>query len=768
MRPAAALALALTLSLTLAGAWPAAAQSGAAEEVWSTFIDGTVHHLSIGLGESPERLKHDPLASDGNGMLWAASSGGLTGFDSVDSTETRLFRNDGLPAQDVSCVEIDAAGNLWVGTRADGLTARDPAGRWLRRPLDRFDLGSDSLRVIIEAGDALWAGTASSAVKLRYPDDPDVPGEGSILELVNLASFLGTSPLVNAIVAIGDTTWVGTEHGVVRLEPGLRRLENEGLSGAELEVRALAMHDAHLWAATEGGVFRREDGRWVARGNGVDPTRPPRELAHFDGDLVLGVRSGDSVYRLDDASLTWTALGAGFGAGRPIAGLREVRGRLWAATDRGLWVLGTDMTWRALPSPDPPSSTFIGTDFDYVDVVAMNGGAWAVTRSLVTRFDGDAWSGLRRGAGGIENTAIRRLAIDGDGNLFVGHCCCGTGTTCRVDQLDAALGGGAIALPAYDAFAAVTAPDGRIWFGSVETDQSNGEGLYRYDPGTGELVQYTRSGGGGAVPLDLSSTSITALAIDTRGRLWIGHQSEGVQVWSDPGNPASSLRSLDQFSDGLPSNRTTGLAAAPDGVWVATSSGLGKVNEDLLVVRTVLGDVLPSAAVNAVAVDGCGRVWVATGAGVARLTGTGEIEALYDDSTTPGPADERVSAIAVDAAAAEVWLATRLGLSRVAYDASCRGGSGIESVRCTTLCPYPNPLRLDRGQRQVALTGAAAGLGVTVLDARGSEVWSGIAAADGTVWDGRDAAGERVPSGVYLMSIETGDGRETRPLAVIR
>jgi hypothetical protein len=201
---------------------------------------------------------------------------------------------------------------------------------------------------------------------------------------------------------------------------------------------------------------------------------------------------------------------------------------------------------------------------------------------------------------------------------------------------------------------------------------------------------------------------------------------------------------------------------------VATSSGLGKVNEDLLVVRTVLGDVLPSAAVADVAVDGCGRVWVATGEGVARLDASGNLEALYDDTTTPGPADERVGAIAVDAGAAEIWFATRLGLSRLAYDASCRGGSGMESARCSTLCPFPNPLRLDRGQRQVALTGQASGLAVTVLDARGREVWSGRAAADGTVWDGRDADGETVPSGIYLMSIETGGGRETRPLAVIR
>ena len=45
-------------------------------------------------------------------------------------------------------------------------------------------------------------------------------------------------------------------------------------------------------------------------------------------------------------------------------------GRLWAATDRGLWVMGTDMSWRQLPSADPPSPGFIGTDFDYIDVLA--------------------------------------------------------------------------------------------------------------------------------------------------------------------------------------------------------------------------------------------------------------------------------------------------------------------------------------------------------------------------------------------------------------
>jgi hypothetical protein len=257
------------------------------------------------------------------------------------------------------------------------------------------------------------------------------------------------------------------------------------------------------------------------------------------------------------------------------------------------------------------------------------------------------------------------------------------------------------------------------------------------------------------------------LAFDGRGRLWIGHQSRGVDIWEVPGDTASRLDNV-AAAQGLPSSQITAIGAGGDGAWVGTTAGLGQVSPDLLVLRTLDGDVLPEAQVSDVAVDGCGRAWVATQAGVARLTGDGVVEAIFDDSSVPGPSDERVMSLSIDREQATVWFGSSHGFTRFEYDQTCTGGSTVPSGSCDRLCPYPNPLRVDRGQREVFLTDAPASVELTVLDALGRVVWSGRSGGGGAIWDGRDADGDPVPSGVYLLSIGSGGATELRQLAVIR
>jgi hypothetical protein len=152
------------------------------------------------------------IAAEGDERLWVSSTGGATAFAPGDSTYLRLFRNDGLPSQDLTSVVIDANGNRWFGSRGHGLQVQTPAGDFLLRPLDRFDLGSDALRVLVEAaaagrgawGDStVWAGTEIGAALVEYPSDPERP-DSAVLLTINIESLLGSRPLVNAI-AVRDT-----------------------------------------------------------------------------------------------------------------------------------------------------------------------------------------------------------------------------------------------------------------------------------------------------------------------------------------------------------------------------------------------------------------------------------------------------------------------------------------------------------------------------------------------------------------------------------
>jgi ligand-binding sensor domain-containing protein len=685
-----------------------------AADTWSTFIDGTAQTA---------------IAADGT-AVWLSSSGGAIRFAPADSSYARRYRNDGLPAHDLTAIARDDQGNIWYGSRSRGLQVESPAGQFLIRPLDQFDVGSDSVRVLAGAGDRVWVGTTSGGALVHYPPDPSRPSE-AVLATFDLESVLGQTPNVSAIAVRGDTTWFGTQRGVVRRDPdGSRAVVNQGLT--DLDVRALAVSGGALWAGTRQTVFRLEDGQWVERASGLTPGQVFQAFVDFEGSLHVGTGQGTAVYRL--TGLTWAPRATGL-ANLSLTGFAIHDLTLYAATSRGLHVLGTS-TWRRIPSPDPPGPGRLAFDPIWVDVAVIPGTvhARAINRLLVT----EAISGFRavpRGTQGVEAQDLSRILIDSPGRTWLGHCCCNTEVTCRLDRL-ADFAGTANPYSSFDLRAVIEGPDGRIW------GASDGYGVYQVDPGTGQVTSYRQ-------PIGLSSASASALAFDEDGRLWIGHAASGVDLWSNPGRTPATITHFG-VAQGLPTTQVTAIAARENDVWVGTTAGIVIFRGNLLV-HEITASELPDPRVTDLAFDGCGQTWIATGRGVAVADRDGNIVKVYDDDVRPGIVDERVRALDVDLETGSIWFATDGGLSRYTYDQSC--SQVVAEGSCTELCPFPNPFDPARSGA-LKLTGPIdTDYRITVLDAAGRELWEGAPASDGTIWNGRDRDGDPVPSGVYLVQI---------------
>jgi len=705
------------------------------------------------------------IAVEGTDRIWVASSGGALAFNRIDSTYARLFKNDGLPEQDLTAVAIDAAGNRWFGSRARGLQVQSLSGVFLSRPLDQFDTGSDSVRALAVVGDSVWVGMASGAALVTHPPNPNEPSDAVILTF-NIEAFLGQSPLVNAIAARGDTTWFATQRGVVQREPdGSRSLVNAGLTN--LDIRALAFFDGYLWAGTATSVFRLDDlgnGVWVEHAQGLAANRPFLAFAVFAQTLHVGALAGaQSIYRLE--GMTWTPLTSGIG-NRNVVGLAPGAGTLWAATNAGLYALDAGEVWQRLPSPDPPAPDGFPFNADYRDVavIPQPQRARAVTGVFVTELTETGWRGVRRGQQNLEAKDIFRILVDRQGRTWLGHCCCNEVATCGVERLDTLdPTSNAVRYAAFNILALAEAPDGRIWAGSVNTDVLQGNGLYRIHPGTGAVDQFTSADG-------LASNSIKALAFDDRGRLWIGNAEQGVDLWSNPGTLPAAIVHIGP-AQGLPNRFVNAIVMRGEETWIGTASGIGVFSGTSLV-RVITGSALPDPQVLDLAVDTCGRVWAATNVGLVGLDGEGQIVAVFDHDAEPGVVDERLNTLDIDPTTATLWLATQNGLSRFAYDRSCSGSGGSERA-CDRVCPYPNPFRLGGGE-VLSLTDleAVGSVDVTVLDVTGHEVWSGrVDAAGSSTWDGRDLGGDFVPSGIYLLRVSGAGGASTplfRRLAVLR
>nr|MBQ8253276.1 HD domain-containing protein [Lachnospiraceae bacterium] len=165
-------------------------------------------------------------------------------------------------------------------------------------------------------------------------------------------------------------------------------------------------------------------------------------------------------------------------------------------------------------------------------------------------------------------------------------------------------------LPTGEANTILQTSDGYIWIGSYG-------GLIRYD-GT-QFRNYS-------VDRTIESSSVRALYEDSKGRLWIGTNDDGIVVMEN-----------DTFTKiALPSDRSflciRDFAEGADGtVYVASNSGLAKVENGTIIPYD--SDLLQGNTIYSVAVDSFGRIWGAANNGECVVLENGKAPVLLPSDT---------------------------------------------------------------------------------------------------------------------------------------
>ncbi|HDS1040971.1 TPA: response regulator [Stenotrophomonas maltophilia] len=177
------------------------------------------------------------------------------------------------------------------------------------------------------------------------------------------------------------------------------------------------------------------------------------------------------------------------------------------------------------------------------------------------------------------------------------------GETPRLRRFGAAEG-----LPSRMVVALAEDRQGHIW---AATDG----GLARYDGGELRVWQHDPE-----QPGSLPGNEIETLLVDPRDRVWVGINGKGVaRLDAD----RQRFKTFDTLNNGCQGQFWT-LAYVEDALWVGSSThGICRFAEDgsLRLFRQAPGG-LPSDTVYSSLVDGQGRLWVGTEAGVARWNGT--------------------------------------------------------------------------------------------------------------------------------------------------
>lgn len=327
---------------------------------------------------------------------------------------------------------------------------------------------------------------------------------------------------------------------------------------------------------------------------------------------------------------------------------------------------------------------------------------------LLTGLYGNDGVSLVTNGIGSSLTLIGGLVYDSDGNLWITNS--GTGNPLVVYRKDGTWGSFNLA-----------GAQGPAHLGQIVIDQTGqkwivlprGGGLLVYDEITNKAVKMAAD--------VLPTENVFSVAVDRTGQLWVG-TSAGVSVIFSPGGISG------------------GVAFTVDRIYV---------NQD-----GHTEYLLEKEVVTAIAVDGANRKWFGTSGGGVFLQSEDGSENILQFSTknSPLPSDN-IRSIAVDGLTGEVFFGTDKGI--VSY----RGTATEGNLNMDQALVFPNPVRPDYNG-MIGIKGLTENADFKITDITGNLVYAGTAFGGQAIWDGKNKAGKRASTGVYLVFCSDAAGKE--------
>jgi hypothetical protein len=271
--------------------------------------------------------------------------------------------------------------------------------------------------------------------------------------------------------------WAGTEAGVARFDDGSWVTYNTANSGLLNNlIRAMAVdHEGRMWLSTGSGVSVLEGEAWssytTANSGLLDdhvlciaPLPAALDTRPGAGPVWFGTESGASYFD-GEAWTNYTAHNSGLAGSRVLSVAIDAQGRVWFGTWGGLSVLDGE-SWTSYTAANS------GLVFDTVSsvVVDREGRIWCGTLDGISVLDGSGWRTYNMMSLSLRFNTATVLAVDPQGHIWVGADL-PTGPMGAAAMFDgeqwhdySQYFSGERRAPVR---AIVADPEGRIWFGTL-------------------------------------------------------------------------------------------------------------------------------------------------------------------------------------------------------------------------------------------------------------------------------------------------------------
>jgi len=164
--------------------------------------------------------------------------------------------------------------------------------------------------------------------------------------------------------------------------------------------------------------------------------------------------------------------------------------------------------------------------------------------------------------------------------------------------------------------------------------------------------------------------------------------------------------------------------------------------------------LLVNEKIKAIAIDGANRKWLGTEtSGVYLMSENGQKTIQHFTASNSPLLSDNILSIAINPSTGEVFFGTDAGLVSYQSDAS-EAGESFNNVHA-----YPNPVRPNyRGV--ITIAGLVEKTQVKITDINGNLVCETVSNGSLATWDGKDAHGRRVNTGIYLVICANPDGTQ--------
>ncbi|MCZ7601474.1 MAG: T9SS type A sorting domain-containing protein [Melioribacteraceae bacterium] len=729
------------------------------------FVAAICSSVSLGQGSSlwqSYSSKKEIVAissTDGN-QIWCATTGGSFMYENSSSSFLELGTSDGLTSPILTSLVIDNSNKIWFGTQVGAepgmINVYEFESGIVKKVNDIFnsDFTQKAINDLEISGDTIIVSTAFGLSLVN-------PNNYSFYDtFIKFGSFEAATPVISANKF--GRFFVLTAGGIAVQKRNSTNLsapeswDTFSFSGDLIPNNGFefAKFGQDILLATDKGIFRYVSNNW--------------ELFQLAGVVVENIATNGSnlfITTLESGvSKIYEYNGTDFNLvfenmeGYSINDLFvSSTGIIYAATKSGLLKIESTITELIIPQ-GPANNAFLSLDAD------NDGTLWVGTgRDVfgigVMSFDGSSWDLLSTGSNpNVISNAYHNVYVDNDNTKY--FCNWGRGLTklegSTITNYTAS-NSGIPGIPADPNFLVITDvkkdSKGNVWLLNLQSADRAPLSVIRTD-GSIHNFQFPN-------PQITESELAFHLEIDQFDTKWfaITVGDIGLYYFNENGtytNTNDDKMGWIRTNNGLLSNSITSLALDRLGsLWVGTNLGVSIIPDPSNpTTRITTVSALRQQSINAIEVDPLNQKWVGTVQGLFHLSSDGTVVInSYTSENSPLPSND-IKSVTVDGKNGIVYIGTDFGLTTL-KTSSVTPSEGMEE-----LFVYPNPVIIKNNKNQnVTIEGLMRNSSIKILSISGKLIKK-FSSPGGNVafWDSKDEDGNFVPSGVYLIIASDEDG----------